>query len=443
MSNLRLFFFPGLQAVLTAGLALAGASVLAQSAPARPVEPLGEITVTATLRAEALTKVPASVTVLDRQTIADAGEQHFQDVLGLVPNLNWAAGSSRPRYFQLRGVGDLEQYQGAPNPSIGFLVDDIDFSGVGMAATLFDVEQVEVLRGPQGTSYGANALGGLIKVRTREPQRTLEAVTEVSAGQDDEWSVGAVLGGAIPGTESGAFRLGVQEYQSDGFRRNAFLGRDDTNGRDELTARGRVRFQPSERWQIDVSALAIDLDNGYDAFAIDNSRVTQSDHPGSDSQRSLGGSLDLRYHADAFEVVSVSAYADSEIDYGFDGDWGNDAFWGVPYDYTSRILRDRRTLTQDLRIESPGIGAGRTLAWIAGAYVRQLDESNDQHDHGLYLTDVSAAVVAERLHLQELRFVRPGGVGLRARLRAVAGAACGAVRRQLRGLEWGAICTER
>ena len=389
MSNSRFFFLQALRAILATALCLAGVSVRAQSAPSRPVEPLGEITVTATLRAEALARIPASISVLDRQTLADAGEQHFQDVLGLVPNLNWAAGSSRPRYFQIRGVGDLEQYQGVPNPSIGFLVDDIDFSGVGMTATLFDVEQVEVLRGPQGTSYGANALGGLIKVRTREPQRAFEAATEVSAGQDDEWSVGAVLGGAIAGTQSGAFRLGVQEYQSDGFRRNAFLGRDDTNGRDELTARARGRFEPSERWQIDVSALAVDLDNGYDAFAIDNSRVTQSDHPGSDSQRSLGGSLDLRYHADAFDLVSLSAYADSAIDYGFDGDWGNDAFWGVPYDYTTRILRDRRTLTQDLRIESPALGAARTLAWVAGAYVRQLDESNDQHDHGLYLTDVS------------------------------------------------------
>ena len=61
--------------------------------------------------------------------------QHFGDVLGLVPNLNWSGGSSRPRYFQLRGIGELEQYQGAPNPSVGFLIDEVDFSGVGMPAT--------------------------------------------------------------------------------------------------------------------------------------------------------------------------------------------------------------------------------------------------------------------------------------------------------------------
>jgi outer membrane receptor protein involved in Fe transport len=376
----------GISAVLSIVLTCAAQLVDAQS---RAAEPLGEITVTATMRESALIDVPASVSVLDRQVLADAGEQHFQDVLGLVPNLNWAAGSSRPRYFQLRGVGDLEQYQGAPNPSIGFLVDDIDFSGVGMVATLFDIDQIEVLRGPQGTRYGANALGGVIKVKTREPQRSFDAASEVSMGQDDEWSIGGVIGGAIAGTETGAYRVGVQQYESDGFRRNVFLHRDDTNGRNELTARARVRFEPAERWQIDLSALMIDLDNGYDAFAIDNSRVTQSNRPGSDSQRSLGSSLDLRYHADVFDVVSITAYADSDIDYGFDGDWGNDAFWGVPYDFTTHIQRDRRTFTQDLRLESPAADADRPFAWIAGVYVRELDESNDQLDQGIYLTDVT------------------------------------------------------
>jgi iron complex outermembrane receptor protein len=108
-----------------------------------------------------------SVTVMGGDTLREAGVQHLQDVLGLVPNLNWASGSSRPRYFQLRGIGENDQWQGAPNPSVGFLIDGMDFSGVGMAATLFDVEQVEVLRGPQGAIHGANALAGLINVRTQ------------------------------------------------------------------------------------------------------------------------------------------------------------------------------------------------------------------------------------------------------------------------------------
>ena len=135
---------------------------------------LSEIVVTATLRAVPLSELPGSVSVLNSQTLRDAGQQNFEDVMGLVPNLNWAGDTSLPRYFQIRGVGELQQYQGAPNPSVGFLIDDIDFSGLGMAATLFDVDHIEVLRGPQGTLYGANALAGLIyvqKCRARRPLR--------------------------------------------------------------------------------------------------------------------------------------------------------------------------------------------------------------------------------------------------------------------------------
>ena len=91
------------------------------------------------------------------------------------PNLNLSGEGSRARYFQLRGVGELEQYDGAPNPSIGFIVDDIDFSGLGSIATLFDIDRVEVLRGPQGTRYGANALGGLVYMRSQAPPADLAA----------------------------------------------------------------------------------------------------------------------------------------------------------------------------------------------------------------------------------------------------------------------------
>src|SRR5271156_2584569 len=135
---------------------------------------LEEIVVTASLRSTSVAELPESVTVIDRDTLRAAGVQHFEDVLSLITDLNWAAGTSRPRFFQLRGIGEVEQYQGAPNPSVGFLIDDIDFSGVGMPATLFDVQEIQVLRGPQGTTYGANALAGLISVRTNDPGTEFE-----------------------------------------------------------------------------------------------------------------------------------------------------------------------------------------------------------------------------------------------------------------------------
>jgi iron complex outermembrane recepter protein len=170
---------------------LSGASSHAQA--------LEEIVVTASLRGQTISEVPVSITVLGESTLAAAGLQHFADVLGLVPNLNWSGGTSRPRFFQLRGIGELEQYQGAPNPSVGFLIDDIDLSGVGAPATLFDTEQVEVLRGPQGTRYGANALAGLIKIKTRDASPEADLTTELTGGEYGTWSAGVAGGGALGG----------------------------------------------------------------------------------------------------------------------------------------------------------------------------------------------------------------------------------------------------
>src|SRR5262245_41734899 len=232
---------------------------------------LDELIVTGTLRAQKLGEVPGSVTVLGEGTLKEAGVQQFEDVLGLVPNLNWAGGTSRPRYFQIRGVGEREQYEGAPNPSIGFLIDDIDFSGIGMPATLFDVKQIEVLRGPQGTQYGANALAGLIVVRGNEPDRDGGYSFEATGGDYHTRSLGFAATGPVA-VLNGAWRVAVEKYKSNGFMRNAYLGRSDTMGRDELTARVKWHSEYGAATALDFTYLHADLDNGYDAWAIDNSR---------------------------------------------------------------------------------------------------------------------------------------------------------------------------
>ena len=147
-------------------------------------EGLEEIVVTADFREARIEELPVSVTVLDREELRATTQQHFEEAIRRVPNLNLSGEGSRARYFQLRGVGELEQYDGAPNPSIGFIVDDIDFSGLGSIGTLFDIDRVEVLRGPQGTRYGANALGGLVYMRSQAPPDALSADVEATAGSD-------------------------------------------------------------------------------------------------------------------------------------------------------------------------------------------------------------------------------------------------------------------
>ena len=120
-------------------------------APAHAQQPIDEIVVTADFRERSLDELPASVSVLDDAFIEQVAVQHFEELVNVIPNLNWSGDGHRARYFQIRGVGELEQYQGAPNPSVGFILDDIDFSGIGTVATLFDVGSVEVVRGSQGS----------------------------------------------------------------------------------------------------------------------------------------------------------------------------------------------------------------------------------------------------------------------------------------------------
>ena len=128
---------------------------------------LSEIVVTAELRKNTLLDHSGSTTVLSEKNLKQLSAQHLEDILNSVPNLNFSGGTSRARFFQIRGIGERSQYAEPINPPVGLLIDDIDFTGVGNAATMLDVAQVEVLRGPQGTLHGANAMAGLINVRSK------------------------------------------------------------------------------------------------------------------------------------------------------------------------------------------------------------------------------------------------------------------------------------
>ena len=274
---------------------------------------LEEIVVTASLRSTPVADLPQSVTVLMGDTLQAAGVQHFEDVLSLIPDLNYASGTSRPRFFQLRGIGEVEQYQGAPNPSVGFLIDDIDFSGVGMPATLFDTQQVEVLRGPQGTTYGANALAGLISVRTADPGKEFELNSEITGATYDTRSAGLAVGDGFASGTAG-WRFVAQQFLSDGFRHNAYLDENSTNGFDEGTLRGKVHWQVSDALQADLTLMHVNINNGYDAWSIYNTYTTYSNQPGRDGQLSNGAALRLALFGRLRWVAGVYALRLTESD---------------------------------------------------------------------------------------------------------------------------------
>ncbi len=370
------------QRILVRPFAAAVVIVCMASAPALGQESLQEIVVTASLRDTPVQDLPESVTVLDADTLRAAGVQHLEDVLSLIPNLSWASGTSRPRFFLMRGIGEVEQYQGAPNPSVGFLIDDIDFSGIGMPATLFDTKQVEVLRGPQGTVYGANALAGLINVRTEDPSKDFLLRGEATVGDYDTRAGGFAVSDSLASGEAG-WRLAAQQYRSDGYRNNVYLGRDDTNGYNEGTLRGKLFWQITPTLRADLALMDVDLNNGYDAWSINNSFTTQSNQPGRDAQQSLGASLKLSLTSFSFgELRSVSSAAQSHIVYSFDADWGNDPFWAAccgysPYDYFEQDRRQRNTVAEDLRLigDADHMLFGR-VQWLVGTYFLRLTETD-------------------------------------------------------------------
>ena len=383
-----------------APLALAVSAALSASAWAQtdaidkpdPNNDMEIMVVTADFRSASLEKMPSSITVIDAQQIQDESAQHFEDVMNSIANFNWSGGSSRPKYFQIRGVGEQEQYQGAPNSSVGYIVDDIDLSGIGMVSSMYDLQQVEVLRGPQGTRYGANALAGLIYLKSNDPTDVFEHGAEVSLGNDDLQTFSGFSSGPLSDSGKLLYRVALQQHQQNGYRDNIYLNKEDTNGRDEFTGRAKLRWYATDDLQLDLTLLHADFDNGYDVWSLTNDPTnTLSDQPGVDSQRTTGAGFKATYSgAEQFELTSLTSFANTDHHYSYDGDWANSEYWAskqceeggnvspCQYDYFWDKTGQRKTLSQEFRLSSTD--QGRIFAdstdWLLGVYAMNLKEDN-------------------------------------------------------------------
>ncbi|QFU77237.1 hypothetical protein EY643_17105 [Halioglobus maricola] len=347
------------------------AASLAAAAPVFAQPPaLEELVVTAEFRSTPLLDQSASTSVVTGEDISQRAGQHLEDILNLAPNVNYASGASRARFFQIRGIGERSQFQEPLNPSIGLVIDGIDFSGLGNAGTLFDVDQVEVLRGPQGTLHGANALAGLINIRSAAPADEPSMRVEAMAADYGTWSAGIVGTGPLI-SDTLLYRLAVNTYQSDGFVENDFLDTDDTNNRDETSIRGKLRWLMSDDNTVDLTAMYIDIDNGYDTFSLDNTRQTLSDEPGRDAQESTALGLDWRSELGFAQLQTLASYATSETEYSYDEDW---SFVGIApgWEYSSfdQYLRDRDSYSLELRLVSDESNRlfNDSSDWVAGVY---------------------------------------------------------------------------
>jgi iron complex outermembrane receptor protein len=340
-----------------------------------------EVIVTSDFRDTTLLNTAASITVLDSSIIKNRQAKHLEQLLNLAPNVNFSSGASRGRFIQIRGIGERSQFIEPLNPSVGILVDGIDFTGIAGAATTMDINQIEILRGPQGTLYGANALAGLINLTANQPTEITQGNLSLGIGNHNTKTVSGALGGSLNNTMN--YRVAAQSHTSDGYITNDFLQRDDTDNIDELSLRAIVDWQASEDLSFKLTLFKVDADNGYDAFSLDNTRRTLSDKPGHDRQESSAFAIHGHWQAnDDFDVVSLMSYADSDLEYGYDEDWAFPSICagqecdGWEYNSEDNYLRDRDNSTVDIKLVSkqPLRLLGKTTGWVLGVYARQQDE---------------------------------------------------------------------
>ena len=329
--------------------------------------------VTADFRSVDLVDLSGSATVIDAETARQRNAAHLEDVLNLAPNVNFSSGASRGRFFQIRGIGSRSQFVEPSNASVGLVVDGIDLTGLGGAASTLDIEQVEILRGPQGTLFGANALAGMINLVSAAPTEVFDGRIEARLSEFGTRAFeGAVSG---PLGETLAYRLAYGSQRSDGYQDNAFLNRDDVAGINEQTLRTRLRWKPHQRLMVDFTGLFLDIDNGYDAFSLDNTRTTLSDQPGHDRQDTLAGSMRLSWQAaESFDIEALLSHVDADLEYGFDEDW---SFVGLcevfecpfgGYSSFDNYFNDNRNTTVDVRAVSTS--GHNNFGWVVGAYQR-------------------------------------------------------------------------
>ena len=340
-----------------------------------------EVIVTSDFRNATLLDTAASITIFDDSIIKNRQAKHLEELLNLAPNVNFSSGASRGRFIQIRGIGERSQFIEPLNPSVGILVDGIDFTGIAGAATTMDIKQVEILRGPQGTLYGANALAGLINLTSNQPTENVQGELSLAIGSHNTKTMAAAMGGSLSSDVN--YRVAVQSHTSDGYTTNDFLIKDDTDNIDELSLRAIFDWQASDDLSLKLTLFRVDADNGYDAFSLDNTRNTLSDKPGHDRQESSAVALHSNWQAnEQFDVVSLISFADSDLEYGYDEDWAFPAICagqecdGWEYNSEDNYLRDRDNSTLDVKLVSkkPVSLLGRHADWVFGVYARQQDE---------------------------------------------------------------------
>jgi iron complex outermembrane receptor protein len=374
------------------GIALFAEFAWAQTQPPS----LDEVVVTARRRDETFQNVPITVNVFTAQQIQSAGIENPRDFVAMVPNMTMVevqnVGNS---FITVRGISQARNSE----PSVAVLVDGVlETNPYEFNQELTDIQQIEVLKGPQGALYGRNAIGGAIIIHTVDPSDHFEGTSKVGIGNGLSEKAQVAVSGPIDSAGTLRYRASLNFYNNDGYLENTYLDRKADPYRN-YSGRLRLLWKPADDWSADLRVLRdrvqtsayyyiIPRDNEANPFstfttapnANDVTSPIQNNNLGVDNRDVLDTALKLDYTAEFGTFTAVSDYNHTrEIDTGDAYDFrsvqssiaynaffaGIPAALGGPLDESQSQYIDEQTWSQELRFTSNKVGG---FSWIAGAY---------------------------------------------------------------------------
>jgi len=336
---------------------------------------LEEIVVTAQRREEKLQDVPVAVTALSAADIVAKGIGSTRDVLPSIPNVTYDESFTIGNSFvSIRGVAQINN---ADSP-IAIVVDGVPQNNQKqLRMELFDVERIEVLKGPQGALYGRNAIGGALNIVTQRPTNDFKGWVEGGYGSGNTVSAAGAISGPIS-PDKALFRLSAAYKDSDGQIDNVFLD-EKVDFYTSKDVRGRVILTPSDALEIDLRGSWSKLDGGAirdasmppnDPANANREKSPNSDILGDSEREITDGTVKIDWHTGAGTLTSITGYTDLSEDYFGDLDFCNpvdcpNGIFGLGPQADQQQHLDVQLLSEELRFVSPD---DQPVRWIAGAF---------------------------------------------------------------------------
>jgi len=337
-------------------------NIYAQQADSNEAEArvLEEVIITAQKREQTLQDVPVTVSAFSGGFIEESGAKDIRDIAGLTPNLSIKSRGETESTVFMRGIGSLAPGIGA-DPAVGIFIDGMTASrGTNATAAFFDVERVEVVKGPQGTLFGRNASAGAIAIITNKAELD-ENYGHVMLGVGDQGQIRGQFVGNMAAGENWAFRIGGNYNTRDGLYKNTFTGQDVL---DQNTANVRLAASGiiSDTWDMDFMVEAVNAKNNdvivtdADAFAR---KISQNKAPRKQELKSTRAIWTNKWSlGETLELTSISGYYDHEA-------------WVTPVDadevdfpiVTFIEPQTNTTYSQELRLN----GSTDRIDWFMGA----------------------------------------------------------------------------